>query len=96
MCGDLELVLGEDTEINVIELISSGIGVGIPPEPFGSLLTITDLSLKGLVDIAANFEFLLVLKGTIHISIWYEETVCIIIHQNLTDAGRIPPDLGFY
>ena len=87
--------LGEDTEINVIELISSAIGVGIPSEPFGSLLTITDLSVTGLVDIAANFEFLLVLQGTIHISTWYEETVCIIIHQNLTDAGRIPPELGF-
>ena len=86
---------GEDTEINVIELITSAIGVDIPSEPFGSLLTITDLSVTGLVDIAANFELVLVLQGIIHISTWYEETVCIIIHQNLTDAGRIPPELGF-
>ena len=86
---------GEDTEINVIELISSAIGVDIPSEPFGSLLTITDLSVKGLVDIAANFEFLLVLQGTIHISTWYEENVCIIIHQSLGDVGRETPGLGF-
>ena len=86
---------GEDTEINVIELITSAIGVDIPSEPFGSLLTITDLSVTGLVDIAANFELVLVLQGTIHISTWYEENVCVIIHQSLQDAGRIPPELGF-
>ena len=84
-----------DAEINVIELISSAIGVDIPSEPFGSLLTITDLSLNGLVDIAANFELVLVLQGTIHISTWYEDNVCIILHQSLSDAGRIPPELGF-
>ena len=87
--------LGEDTEINLIELITSAIGVDIPSEPFGSLLTITDLSVNGLVDIAANFELVLILQGTIHISTWYEENVCIIIHQSLSDAGRIPPELGF-
>ena len=87
--------LGEDMEINVIELITSAIGVDIPSEPFGNLLTITDLSVKGLVDIATNFEFLLILQGTIHISTWYEDNVCIIIHQSLRDAGRIPPELGF-
>ena len=86
---------GEDTQINVIELITSAIGVDIPSEPFGSLLTITDLSVTGLVDIAANFELVLILQGTIHISTWYEENVCIIIHQSLQDAGRIPPELGF-
>ena len=89
------LAIGEDTEINVIELISSAIGVDIPSEPFGNLLTITELSVTGLVDIAANFELVLVLQGTIHISTWYEENVCIIIHQSLQDAGRIPPELGF-
>ena len=89
------LAIGGSTEIKVIELISSAIGVDIPSEPFGNLLTITDLSLKGLVDIAANFELLLVLQGTIHISTWYEETVCIIIRQGLSNAGRIPPQLGF-
>ena len=87
--------LGEDSEIEVIELIASAIGVNIPSKPFGNLLTITDLSVKGLLDIAANFEFLLVLQGTIHISTWYEETVCIIIHQSLGDVGRKNPGLGF-
>ena len=91
------LAIGGNTEIKVIELISSAIGVDIPSEPFGNLLsqTINDLSLKGFVDIVANFEFLLVLQGTIHTSTWYEETVCVIVLQGLSDASRIPPQLGF-
>ena len=88
------LAVGGSAEINVIELIASAIDVDIPPEPLGNLLTITDVSLKGLVDIASNFEYLLVLQGTIHISDWYEETVCIIIQQSLSKAGRLGPQMG--
>ena len=85
---------GEDAEINIIELISSAIGVDIPSEPFGSLLTITDISIKGLTDNTAN-KFLLVLQGTVHISSWYKENVCIIIHQSLGAVSKKQPGLGF-
>ena len=88
------LIIDESTEINIIELIASAIDVHLPPEPLGSLLTITDVALKGLVDIASNFEYLLVLQGTIHISDWYEETVCIIVQQSLSRAGRLGPQMG--
>ena len=88
------LAVGGSAEINVIELIASAIDADIPSEPLGNLLTITDVSLKGLVDIASNFEYLLVLQGTIHISDWYEETVCIIVQQSLSKAGRLGPQMG--
>ena len=90
-----ECNLGEEMEINVIDLIASAINVNIPTEPLGSLLTITGITATGLVDIAANFEYLLVLQGTIHISDWYEDSVCIVIHQSLSGAGRSAPQLGF-
>ena len=85
----------EDNDISLIELLDSAIHVKIPSQPLGNLLTISALSINGLVDIASDFKFLIVLRGTIRVSNFYEESACIIIHQSLSDIGRVTPQLGF-
>jgi hypothetical protein len=84
-----------DEEINIIELISSTLTIEIPSEPFGRILLVTDVSLRGYLRFSNNPEFILLLEGTLHISDWFEETFCIIINQTMSNLGRVPPQFAF-
>ena len=88
-------VIGDDGEINLINFISTVFSVDLPTEPFGDLITITGVSFNGRMNISANFDLVLIIEATVHISDWFEQRVCLIIHQTLQKAGRSPPEIAF-
>ena len=88
-------VIGDDGEINLINFISTVFSVDLPTEPFGDLITITGVSFNGRMNISANFDLVLIIEATVHIGDWFEQRVCLIIHQTLQKAGRSAPEIAF-
>ena len=85
----------ENGEINLFNFISSVFDVELPSEPFGDLVTISNVALNGRMNISANFDLILIIEATIHIGEWYDDRVCVILHQTLQQSGRSPPELAF-
>ena len=88
-------VIGDDGEINLINFISTVFSVDLPTEPFGDLITITGVSFNGRMNISADFDLVLIIEATVHIGDWFEQRVCLIIHQTLQKAGRSAPEIAF-
>ena len=82
-------------EFNLFNFISSVFDVELPSEPFGDLVIISNVALNGRMNIAANFDLILIIEATIHIGEWYDDRVCVILHQTLQQSGRSPPELAF-
>ena len=95
LVGDSGKGVIENGEINLFNFISSVFDVKLPSESFGDLVTISNVALNGRMNIAANYDFILIIEATIHIGEWYDDRVCVILHQTLQQSGRSPPELAF-
>ena len=86
-----ELVLEED--IDLIQFIASAVGLNALNGPFGDSIFLSDILVQGIYN-TDNLNIVVVLQGTIRIKQWFEQTVCIFLHHQLTNVGRLPPELA--
>ena len=86
-----QLVFEED--IDLIAFIASALGLNTLNGPLGDSIFLTDILVRGIYD-TENLNIVVVLQGTIRIKEWFEQTVCVFIHHQLTNVGRLPPELA--
>ena len=82
---EAQLVLEED--VDLIQFLASAVGQDIQNGPFGNVIFLTDIRIKGIYD-TDNLIIAIVLQGTIRIQDWFEQTVCIFLHHELVNVGR--------
>lgn len=86
-----ELVLEQD--LDLIQFIASAVGLNALNGPFGDSIFLSDVLIQGIYD-TDNLNIVVVLQGTIRIKEWFEQTVCIFLHHQLTNVGRLPPEIA--
>ena len=82
---EAQLVLEE--AVDLIQFLASAVGQNIQNGPFGNVIFLTDIRIKGIYD-TDNLIITIVLQGTIRIQDWFEQTVCIFLRHELVNVGR--------
>ena len=82
---EAQLVLEED--VDLIQFLASAVGQDIQNGPFGNVIFLTDIRIKGMYD-TVSLIITIVLQGNHCIQDWFEQTVCIFIRHELVNVGR--------
>ena len=78
-------------DIDLVSFVNDAFNANFPTDPINTPITLTDHTFTGIVDVAAGYEFYLVIRGTLHIGNWFRHDVHAIVHHIL--SGRQNPNV---
>ena len=76
-------------DIDLVSFVNDAFNANFPSDPIKTTILLTNHKFNGIVDVAAGYEFYLVVRGTLQIGNWFQHDVCIVVHHILS-GGQSP------